>query len=103
MGLRPGKDQSGKVDKQLGITKEGNGLLRRLLVQCSQQILSQRGEDCALRRWGQKIMERGGKRSKKIAVVAVARKLAVLLYVLWSRQQKFVAFPKGPEIGRAHV
>ena len=95
VGLRPGKDQSGEVDKQMGITKEGNGLMRRLLVQCAQQMLSRRGEDCALRRWGLKIQARGGKRAKKIAVVAVARKLAVLLCVLWSRQHKFVAFPQG--------
>src|SRR5260370_35833568 len=41
------------------------------------------GEDSDLRRWGLKLAERGGKNAKKRAVVAVARKLAVLLHKLW--------------------
>jgi hypothetical protein len=41
------------------------------------------GEDCDLRRWGLKLAERGGKNAKKRAIVAVARKLAVLLHHLW--------------------
>jgi hypothetical protein len=40
-------------------------------------------EDSDLRRWGQKLAARGGKNAKKRAVVAVARKLAVLLHRLW--------------------
>jgi hypothetical protein len=41
------------------------------------------GKDSDLRRWGQRLAERGGKNAKKRAVVAVARKLAVLLHRLW--------------------
>ena len=46
-------------------------------------ILGPFGSDCDLRRWGLKMSERGGKNAKKRAIVAVARKLAVLLHKLW--------------------
>jgi transposase len=82
-GLRPRLDQSGDKDPQLPITKCGNGMMRRLLVQASHHILGHRGPDCDLRRFGMRIAERGGKRAKKRAVIAVARKLSVLLHRLW--------------------
>ena len=83
LGLRPRQKQSGDSAPQLGISKAGNGYLRRLLVQCAQFILGPFGSDTDLRRWGLQLASRGGKRSKKRAVVAVARKLAVLLHHLW--------------------
>jgi transposase len=46
-------------------------------------ILGPFGQDSDLRRWGLKLAERGGRNAKKRAVVAVARKLAVLLHKLW--------------------
>ena len=58
-------------------------MLRRLLVGSAQYILGPFGPDCDLRRWGLKLAARGGKNAKKRAVVAVARKLAVLLHRLW--------------------
>jgi transposase len=84
LGLTPRKDQSGSIDKQLGITKEGDVYLRRLLVSCSQYILGHFGQDCDLRRFGERLSARGGRIAKRRAVVAVARKLAVLLHRLWS-------------------
>ena len=83
IGLAPKRDQSGQVDKQLRITKAGDGYLRRLLVGCAQYILGPFGTDCDLRRFGLKLATRGGKNAKRRAVVAVARKLAVLLHHLW--------------------
>ena len=83
LGMTPRRDQSGQTDKQLRITKAGNGYLRRLLVQCSQYILGHHGPECDLRRFGLKLAERGGKNAKRRAVVAVARKLGVLLHSLW--------------------
>jgi transposase len=65
------------------ISKEGDEYLRTLLVQGAHYILGPFGEDCDLRRWGLKLSARGGKNAKKRAVVAVARKLAVLLHRLW--------------------
>ena len=67
-------------------------MLRRLLVQCSQYILGHHGEDSALRRWGLRLAERGGKSAKRKAVVAVARKLSVLLHTLWKRNTDFDPF-----------
>ena len=83
LGLCPRRYQSGRSDPQLGITKSGDPYLRRLLVQSSQYILGPKGPDTDLRRWGLQIAARGGKTAKKRAVIAVARKLAVLLYRLW--------------------
>jgi transposase len=65
------------------ISKEGDEYLRTLLVQGAHYILGPFREDSDLRRWGGKLAARGGKNAKKRAVVAVARKLAVLLHRLW--------------------
>jgi len=83
LGLVPRRDQSGARDPQLRITKQGDPFVRRLLIQCARYILGPFGKDCALRRYGLRIAERGGKYAKKRAAVAVARKLAVLLHHLW--------------------
>ena len=83
VGLRPKQSESGQSQPQLRITKEGDVYLRKLLVQGAHLILNRRGPDTDLKRWGLKLAERGGKNAKKRAVVAVARKLAVLLHRLW--------------------
>jgi transposase len=83
LGLVPKQDQSGALDKQLHITKAGDGYLRRLLVGSAQYILGPFGPVCGLRVFGQRLALRGGKNAKRRAVVAVARKLAVLLHKLW--------------------
>jgi transposase len=83
LGLTPRRDQSGQTDKQLPITKHGNTYLRTLLVGCSHYIMGPFGKDCDLRRHGMRIAAAGGKNAKRRAVVAVARKLAVVLHALW--------------------
>ena len=83
LGLVPKQDQSGLLDKQLHITKAGDGYLRPLLVGSAQYILGPFGPACGLRSFGQRLAARGGKNGKRRAVVAVARKLAVLLHKLW--------------------
>ena len=83
LGLRPGRRNSGQSEPQMHISKEGDRYLRTLLVQGAHYILGPFGEDSDLRRWGLQLAERGGKNAKKRAVVAVARKLAVLLHRLW--------------------
>jgi transposase len=92
VGLVPRRDQSGDHDPQLRITKTGNTFLRRLLVSSAQYILGPFGPDCDLRRWGLRLAERGGKNAKKRAVVAVARKLAVLLHHLWKNGEVYDPF-----------
>ena len=83
LGLRPKRRESGESQPQLRITKEGDIYLRKLLVQGAHYILGHRGPDTDLRRWGLKLAQRGGRNAKKRAIVAVARKLAILLHSLW--------------------
>jgi transposase len=83
LGLRPGRSNSGMSEPQMHISKEGDRYLRTLLVQGAHYILGPFGQDSDLRRWGLKLAKRGGKNAKKRAVVAVARKLAVLFHKLW--------------------
>ena len=90
LGLVPGRDQSGAIDRQLRISKTGSNLVRRLLVQCAQYILGPLGQDCDLRRWGHALALRGGKSGKKRAIVATARKLAVLMFRLWKSDDVWV-------------
>jgi transposase len=83
LGLQPGRRNSGQSQPQMHISKEGDPYLRTLLVQGAQHILGPFGVDCDLRRWGLKLAARGGRNGKKRAIVATARKLAVLLHHLW--------------------
>lgn len=89
VGLRPRRSESGELQPQLGISKEGDLYLRKLLVQGAHCILSHRGPDSDLRRWGLRLAERGGKNAKKRALVAVARKLAILLHRLWANGEVY--------------
>jgi transposase len=97
-GLRPRQDQSGDVDKQLGITHSGDRMLRKLLVQCAQHILGPHGKDCDLRRHGHKLAERGGKAAKRKAIVAIARRLAVLMHRLLTTGEAY-----DPDYCRRHA
>ncbi len=89
LGLVPRRDQSGQSDKQLPISKAGNRDVRRLLVQCAQYILGHFGPDCDLRRYGLNLAAKGGRAAKRKAVIALARKLAVLMLVLWKSGQSY--------------
>jgi transposase len=100
LGLRPKQSQSGDSDPEHNISKTGNIYLRRLLVQAAHYILGRFGPDSALRRWGLKLAL-GGKRAKKRAVVAVARKLAVLLHCLWRTGQSYQPFPESTAVNGA--
>jgi len=92
LGLRPKQNQSGERDPQLGISKAGNAYLRKLLVPCSHHILGHFGKESKLRAWGLAIAGRGGQNAKKRAIVAVARKLAVLLHRLWASKTMYQPF-----------
>jgi transposase len=82
LGLAPAQRDSGQSTPQLRISKEGNPFVRRLLVQCAQYILGPFGQDSDLRRFGQRLVAVGGKNAKKRALVAVARKLSVVMHRL---------------------
>lgn len=83
LGLVPRRDQSGKADKKLAISKAGNAYLRKLLVGSANYILGHFGPESDLKRRGLKLAERGGRGAKKKAIVATARSLAVVLLTLW--------------------
>ena len=89
LGLVSRQRESSDSRPQLRISKAGNTYLRRLLVGCAHYILGPFGNDCMLRRHGEAMMQKGGKRAKKRAVVAVARKLAVVLHRLWQSGQDY--------------
>ena len=89
LGLCPRRYHSGESEPELRISKRGDNLVRRLLVTSAHYILGAFGPDCDLRRWGLAYASRGGKNAKKRAVVAVARKLAVLLHSLWTTGQTY--------------
>ena len=95
LGLQPGRRKSGQSEPQLHISKEGDPYLRTLLVQGAQHILGPFGVDCDVRRWGLKLAERGGRNGKKRAIVATARKLAVLLHHLWVSGEVYEPLHRG--------
>ena len=89
LGLRPKQRNSGEQQPQLRITKAGDEMLRRYLVNASHYILGPFGPDTELRRIGEKLAERGGTAAKRRAIVAVARRLAVLLHRLWVTGEEY--------------
>ncbi len=89
LGLRARRRQSGAQDPMLRITKAGDPYLRRLMVQSAHYILGPFGPDCDLRRFGMRLIARGGRAAHKKACVAVARKLAVLLHHLWQTAEVY--------------
>jgi transposase len=88
-GLRPRQAKSCDDDPELPLAKSGDGYMRRLLVGSAHYVLGPFGPDTALRRWGLSLCARGGKSAKKRAVVAVARKLAILMHRLWTTQEVY--------------
>ena len=101
LGLTPRQRQSGEREPRLPITKAGDALLRRLLVQCSHYILGPFGPDCDLRRWGFRIAGGAAGSHKRRAVIAVARKLAVLLHRLWITGEVYTPLRAGPGLAIA--
>jgi transposase len=97
IGLVPERCQSGDSDPQMRITKCGSTHLRCLLVSSAQYILGVHGPDSELRQWGERLMARGGTNARKRAVVAVARKLSVILHRLWGSGMLYTPFPNAPE------
>jgi transposase len=99
VGLRPKRRESGQSQPELRITKEGDRYLRKLLVQGAHHVLGWRGPDTDLRRWGLKLASRGGKNAKKRAIVAVARKLGILMHRLWVTAEVYAPLRHSQERG----
>jgi len=92
LGLIPKRDQSGEVDKRLGISKAGDKLCRTMLIRAANYIIGSFGADSDLRRFGTRIKNKGGKAPTKRAACAVARKLAVTMLAMWKSGEDYQPF-----------
>lgn len=90
LGLRPKLRESGGSSHRGSITREGDKEMRWLLVQAAHGALAVH-RDSALKRWGEALVKKAGKRK---AVVAVARKLAVMLHRMWTTGESYQPFPR---------
>jgi transposase len=88
IGLTPRRYQSGEIDVSGRISRQGDKLLRSYLYEAAAHVLTRARAASALRRWGLELRARIG---FKRAVVAVARKLAVVLHAMWKDDQPFDA------------
>ena len=86
IGLTPSVYQSGETEYRGRITKTGDKLLRWLLVEAAHILLSRSGTSCGLKRWGLRLQERKGVGKAR---VAVARRLAGIMWKMWKDQQTF--------------
>ena len=102
LGLVPAKHESGESSPQLRTTRAGDEMLRRLLIQSAHYILGPFGPDCDLRRWGERLTQRGGSYAKRRALVAVARKLSVLLHRLWLTGEVYEPLHRARQEGAQH-
>ena len=87
LGLAPKVHQSGDIHYHGRITKQGDRLLRWLLVESASCILSRVKKPFPLKDWGLKMAEKKGNAK---AIVAVARKLAILLFTIWRKETDFI-------------
>ena len=89
LGLVPSERSSGERQHRGRITKAGNSRLRWLLVEAAWRILRSTSRDATgLKAWGAAIALRRGKR---VAVVALARRLAGILYAMWRDETTYRA------------
>ena len=86
VGLTPKRYQSGEVDYDGGVSKCGDALLRTMLYEAAHALLTRRGKWSWLKAWGVRVAQRRGMRR---AIVAVARRLAVVLHRMWVDGSEF--------------
>ena len=86
LGLVPSVNQSGEKESRGKITKQGDVLVRWLLVEAAHVLLTRSKADCELKEWGLRLREAKGPGKAR---VAVARKLAGLMWVMWLREERF--------------
>jgi transposase len=97
LGLRPKMRESASTSHYGGITHQGDIEMRSLLVQAAHGLLRSRA-DSDLKRWANGLAERIGKNK---AVVALARKLAVVMHTMWVRGEPFRPFRKADDLAAA--
>jgi transposase len=89
-GMTPGSRQTGRVERRGHITRCGDSAVRSALHLSARAILRSRTRPSALKTWGRRIVDQIGYWK---AVVAVARKLAVILHRMWVTETDFEALP----------
>jgi len=89
LGLTPGESSSGEIERKLGITRAGSSRLRTVLVQAAWSAWRSRPNDPMVR-WANRIALR---RNKQVAIVALARKLAGILFALWRDETMYTPAP----------
>ena len=85
-GLTPRRSQSGEMDIEGRISKSGDAEVRRSLYVAANSVLTRSSRWSSLKAWGMKLKKNRG---HKKAVVAVARKLAVILHRMWINETQF--------------
>lgn len=86
LGMTPRKYASGEIDRNGGISKCGDASMRATLYQASLALLCRSQRWSKLRAWGMAIAKRRGLRR---AIVAVGRKMAVLMHRIWTDGTSF--------------
>jgi transposase len=86
VGLTPKRYQSGEIDYDGGVSKCGDALLRTMLYEAAHSLLTHSRQWSWLKAWGMRVARRRGMRR---AVVAVARRLAVVLHRMWVDGSEF--------------
>jgi transposase len=86
VGLTPKRYQSGETDYDGGVSKCGDALLRTMLYEAAQVLLTHSRKWSWLKAWGLRVAQRRGVRR---AIVAVARRLAVVLHRMWVDGSEF--------------
>lgn len=90
LGLTPRRYQSGEIDRNAGVSKRGDKLLRAYLFEAAAALLVRVQRGSALKVWGTGLVERLG---FKRAAVAVARRVGVVLHAMWKAGKPFQAWP----------
>jgi transposase len=85
-GLAPRRHQSGEVDRVGGISKCGDAMMRTVLFEAAQAMLTRSTKWSWLKAWGMKIARHRG---IKRAIVAVARRMAVVMHRMWVENTDF--------------
>ena len=86
VGLTPKRYQSGEIDYDGGVSKCGDALRRTMLYEAAHSLLTHSGKWSWLKAWGVRVAQRRGMRR---AIVAVARRLAVVLHRMWVDGSEF--------------
>jgi transposase len=85
-GLTPRRHQSGEIDRMGSISKCGDAMMRTMLFEAAQSMLTRTIKWSWLKAWGMKVARHRGMRR---AIVAVARRMAVVMHRMWADGTEF--------------